>query len=92
MLCKAGCCQCVRQHWLIALLLQVEELCTLVGGVFVLGIAAELPAGKDSVELVHFLCGHPALLALLQQPNGTLRRDTMSAICADLDGGSAIAE
>ena len=62
----------------------------MTNGVYVLGVAAELP-GKDSVELVHFLSGNPALLSLLQQPNGTLNRDALSAICADLDGGSAIA-
>lgn len=82
----------LTQHWLIPLLLQLDELSTMTNGVYAFVAAVELPAGRDSVELVHFASGHPALVGLFQQPNGTLKRDALSAICIDLDGGSAVAE
>lgn len=64
----------------IALLLQLEELCEMTGGVYCFMAALELPASKDSVGLVHFSAGHPSMLALLEQRNGNLKRETLAAI------------
>ena len=52
----------------------------------------ELTASEDNVDLVHCSAGHPSMLALLEQPNGNLRKETLAAVCADLDGGSHIAK
>ena len=64
----------------------------MTGGVYCFMAAVELPASTDSVDLVHFFAGHSPMLALLEQPSGNLRRKTLAAICADLDGGSHIAK
>lgn len=62
----------------------------MTGGVYCFMAAVELPASKGNVDLVHFSAGHPSMLALLEQPNGNLRREALAAICAD--GGSHIAK
>ena len=76
----------------IILLLQLEEMCEMIGGFYCFMAAVKFPASKDNVDLVHFSAGHPSMLALLEQPNGNLRRETLAAICADLVGGSHIAK
>lgn len=86
------CSICETQPLRIALLLQLEELCEMTGGVYCFMAAVELPASTDSFDLVHFSAGHPPVLALLEQPSGNLRRETLAAICADLNGGSHIAK
>ena len=55
-------------------------------------LAAEVPGPRNTKELVHIVAGTPDLKSLLVQPNGSLHRTVLAAVCHDMDGYSAIAE
>lgn len=65
-----------------ALLLQLQELSDITGGIFCFAAAMYLPASKDCVDLVHFSAGHPSMLALLQQAYQQFEKgDSSSRLC-----------
>ena len=65
------------------MLLQLDEVNQLTGSVYLVLAAGEFPVGRDSKELVFYAAGNPALLNLIQQPNGALRRNMSDAVSQD---------
>ena len=82
-------CACLTNEWYV---LQCLELYQQAGVAYAIILAAEVPGPRNTKELVHIVAGTPDLKKLLVQPNGSLHRPVLTAVCHDMDGDSAIAE